>query len=427
MLSITIDEMTHALYKLEDKGCRATLLGIGPMSETLIEAALILAKEKDFPVMLIASRNQIDSDEFGRGYVCNWDQNDFVQAVRSIAGKIGFDGLCYICRDHGGPWQRDKERGDKLPPEEAMDIAKRSYLADLKAGFDLLHIDPTKDPHAGPVVSMESVLDRTVELIDYVEGERKKLGLPRIAYEVGTEETNGGLTSEGAYTEFIEKLTNMLIEKGLPLPVFIVGQTGTLTRLTENVGRFNPLFAEKLSDIAKKYGVGLKEHNADYLSDAILLMHPSLGVTAANVAPEYGVVETAAYLTLAEIEKTYGDLGIIEHPSLFVQVLRTEAVRTERWRKWLMGADAAKPVDEVLNDEQLANLIMRVGGHYTFEIQAVKREMKVMFGNLSAHGMDPQKYTVETLKRSLERYVDCLGLTGLTGKIKEEIQKGVQS
>ena len=50
----------------------------------------------------------------------------------------------YLCRDHGGPWQRDKERKDHLPEEEAMRLGKISYVYDLENGFDLLHIDPTK-------------------------------------------------------------------------------------------------------------------------------------------------------------------------------------------------------------------------------------------------------------------------------------------
>lgn len=80
--------------------------------------------------------------------------------------------------------------------------------------------------------------------------------------------------------------------KGLQPPEFVVGQTGTLTRLTENVGHFNRENARKLSENAEKHGVGIKEHNGDYLSDAVLLEHLPLGVTAMNVAPEFGVVET---------------------------------------------------------------------------------------------------------------------------------------
>ncbi|MCB6603020.1 sugar-phosphate kinase, partial [Erysipelatoclostridium ramosum] len=82
-------------------------------------------------------------------------------------------------------------------------------------------------------------MQRTVELIAYCEEERKRRGLPEIGYEVGTEETNGGLTSTEKYREFIEKLEKELKAKGLPMPTFIVGQTGTLTRKTEQVGTYN--------------------------------------------------------------------------------------------------------------------------------------------------------------------------------------------
>lgn len=77
------------------------------------------------------------------------------------------------------------------------------------------------------------------------------------------------------------------------------GQTGTLTRLTSNVGSYDRATAGTLSRIVEKYGTGLKEHNGDYLSNEILLEHPIIGVTAMNVAPEFGLVETEALLNCA--------------------------------------------------------------------------------------------------------------------------------
>ena len=41
-----------------------------------------------------------------------------------LAEKVGFDGLLYFCRDHGGPWQRDEERRAKLDTETAMALGK---------------------------------------------------------------------------------------------------------------------------------------------------------------------------------------------------------------------------------------------------------------------------------------------------------------
>ena len=43
----------------------------------------------------------------------------------------------------------------------------------------------------------------------------------------------------------------------------------------------------------------MKEHNADYLSDEVLSWHPRLGFTP-NVAPEFGVTETKAFLQTLE-------------------------------------------------------------------------------------------------------------------------------
>ena len=114
MNKMTLSEVVKRGLKMK-KEDRASMLGIGPMSKTLIKASIILAKEKDFPLMFIASRNQVDSKELGGGYVCNWDQKGFSDAIKEIANEVGFDGLYYLCRDHGGPWQRDKERKVEVP------------------------------------------------------------------------------------------------------------------------------------------------------------------------------------------------------------------------------------------------------------------------------------------------------------------------
>ncbi|CUL36403.1 conserved hypothetical protein [Listeria monocytogenes] len=287
-MKLPIKKAVEALLKLQTTGDSATLIGVGPMSRNLLQASFELAKEDDYPLMFIASRNQVDADELGGGYVNGWNQFSFIDAIKEVAKEVDFDGLYYVCRDHGGPWQRDQERNDHLPTEKAMELGKKSYIADIEAGFDLLMIDPTKDPfEVGKVIPLETVLERTVDLIAFCEEERKKRGLPEVGYEVGTEETNGGLTSTETYEKFITQLKVELEKRDLPLPTFIVGQTGTLTRKTEQVGHFNFKNAYDLAQMAKKYGVGLKEHNGDYLDDVTLLEHIPSEITATNVAPQY--------------------------------------------------------------------------------------------------------------------------------------------
>ncbi len=413
---LSIRDMMAAARVLKDRGERFTLLGVGPMSRTLLTASLELAKEKDFPIMLIASRNQVDSDEFGHGYVCSWDQDRFVADVEDARRRLGFDGLVYLCRDHGGPWQRDEERRAGLTVGEAMEICKRSYIHDIESGFDLLHIDPTKDPHISGTVPLQLVLDRTIDIIGELEDFRKKKGLPEIGYEAGTEETNGGLTSVEAFSDFVDRLISAMAKEGLQPPEFVVGQTGTLTRLTENVGHFNAENAARLSASAARHGVGVKEHNGDYLPDAILLDHPLLGVTAMNVAPEFGVVETRAWLELAKVEAR---CTAADRRSSLAPVMSEHAVRSERWRKWMVGDTGKMDVGEVLRDAALTAEITDICGHYTYEIPAVKTEMQKMLANLSAAGLDGERYVVRKIKDSLDRYAFCFNMHGLTSKLLE--------
>lgn len=418
---ITITEMMNAAKILKENGEKFTLLGIGPMSKPLIKATLELAQEKDFPIMLIASRNQVDSDEFGHGYVRNWDQDRFVADVESVEKEIGFNGLCYLCRDHGGPWQRDEERKAKLSVDEAMERCIRSYKHDMESGFDLLHIDPTKDPEfAMGTVPFELVINRTVDIIEELEKYRKEKGLSEIGYEAGTEETNGGLTSVEAFSGFIDELVDRLAQKGIKAPEFVVGQTGTLTRLTENIGKFNRENAAKLSANAAKHGVGVKEHNGDYLSDKILLEHPVLGITAMNVAPEFGTVETRAYLELAEVEARCVPADKCSDTKA---EMSREAVKSERWRKWMVGDTANASVEEVLADEALTAQITDICGHYTYEIPFVKTEIEKMLDNLNAVGVDGADYVNYCLKNSIDRYAYSFGMHGLTSKLLKALGK----
>ena len=124
-------------YVINSTDEKHTLLGIGPMSENFLRASLEISKEKDFPLMYIASRNQVDAYKFGGGYVFHADQKKFRDKIEAICEEIGYDNAYYLCRDHGGPWQRDKERNDHLPEAEAMEIAKESYKEDILNGFDL--------------------------------------------------------------------------------------------------------------------------------------------------------------------------------------------------------------------------------------------------------------------------------------------------
>ena len=82
--------------KIEDlfKKKRPTLLAVGPMSKNCVDASVEIANEKNVPIMMIASRRQIDSKEFGGGYVNNWDtkkfSNFFYKASKGFSLEYSF-------------------------------------------------------------------------------------------------------------------------------------------------------------------------------------------------------------------------------------------------------------------------------------------------------------------------------------------------
>ena len=78
---------------------RKSLLGVGPMSLNCVDAAIELANEHEVPLMLIASRRQIDSEDFGGGYVNQWSTDRYANYVmdndrkgKIILAEFGYGG-----------------------------------------------------------------------------------------------------------------------------------------------------------------------------------------------------------------------------------------------------------------------------------------------------------------------------------------------
>ena len=330
---------------------RVTMLGVGPMSRTSTLAAIRLANQYKAPIALIPSRRQVDAASFGGGYVENWSTEVFAQFVRSH--DVG--GYALLSRDHSGPWQSQPDptqAGGSLSLPNAMEEAKVSLSDDIESGFDLLHIDPS--PALSRGFSEDDVDDIAVELIEHCVG-----SMPRgdhCAFEVGTDEQDLAPDSLIATRVRMDRITRKLRERGLPQPLFYVAQTGTKVAETRNVGSFDqPLTVRgslpstvqlpAILDLCKAHGLFLKEHNADYLSDNALLWHRKFGIHAANVAPEFGVVETKALL------EALWKLGLETERQRFCDLVLTG----RKWTKWLVPDSRATDLERVT-----------IAGHYHF-------------------------------------------------------------
>ncbi len=407
--------MRKLIDRLRYAGHKCTLLGVGPVSKTVTRAAFEACKRLSCPPIFIASRNQVDLKSLGYGYLMGgMDQKGFIKLIEEENNKIGYKGPVYICRDHGGPWQRNIELNHKYPVKKAMEIAKTSFKADIEAGFNYLHIDPTKCPFPH---TLDDICQWTFELLEYCEEIRKNTGSTLIDYEVGTEDIQGGLTDKESFEAFIKKLTGMLNNKGLPLPTCVVGQTGTLTRSDCNIGHFDKNVTGELVKIAERCKVGFKEHNGDYLSAATCRIHPDLGITGINIAPEFGLIETDAYLLLANLELKLVREGWLEDSnSSHLRDLFLEQTFTDSpWGKWLPDNYKKYSRKQIESDSNLRLLIARVCSHYVYNDEEIKNALKILFKNINNFYLveDAERFVLEKVRNVIEFYIRLFHMNGV--------------
>ena len=325
-------------------------LGIGPMSEEIVEAVFRYSQEKNEPLMLIASKNQIDWDG---GYVNQWTTEKYADYVFDLKRKYPCAKVL-LCRDHCGPGFKNGGLKDVY----------KTISSDIDNGFDLIHIDFCR--YKG---DKEKILKESWRAIDYIR--RRK---PTILIEIGTDDNKGDFLSNISAIEKEMKFFTQLA----PILFFVV-QTGSLIKEFNQVGRFNGDFIQKVRKVADKYRLKLKEHNADYLSEEEIGKRKGL-IDAVNVAPQYGVIQTQ--LTIQKC-LAYGiDFGD------FLE----ESYKSERWRKWLYKNTA---------DNKF--LCAVVSGHYVFSSDAYKR----IFDKISRYEDFRERIILEMIK-NFKMYLDNL-------------------
>jgi hypothetical protein len=137
-------------------------------------------------------------------------------------------------------------------------------------------------------------------------------------------------------------------------------------------------------EICNRYGILMKEHNTDYLSDEALQWHPRMGIHAANVAPEFGVTETRALIAVLETN------GLSELAERFLQL----AYDSNKWDKWMLADTRATNRDRSI-----------VAGHYVFS-KPECTELKENASKALAHkGIKLEEYLKQEVKQNILRYL----------------------
>jgi hypothetical protein len=392
---MTLHDPRSLRTKLSEKNC--TFLGVGPMSLNCVNAVIELAYDYPAPLMLIASRRQIDCVEFGGGYVNNWDTFAFARYVRDHDPE----GRILLARDHGGPWQHPQEVELCANIKDAMASAKRSYFKDIQAGFDILHIDPVVI-YGQETPSLEWVVDKVLELFSFCMETAQVLG-KKVYVELGTEEQQQSPLSDLSSIKYLIKRVNSFCQKNkYELPIYIVIQTGTKVMGTDNIGYF-PKCSEEVDEYIAKHkldeaicicnsnGILVKEHNADYLSDHSLAFHRKIGINAANVAPEFGLVETKAIFEVMD------ELGLIDLKAEFIDI----ALQSKKWEKWLV------PGVQYSNLEKAT-----ICGHYVFSherICEIKESLRICYQSKNMESC-LDRHLMLRVKKAIFRYMINFGM-----------------
>lgn len=379
-------------------GPRGTLLAVCPNSEAVLRAAIRAARAWNSPMCFAATLNQVDLDGGYTGY----RPNSLIGAIRKEVEEVGFQGPVIVGLDHGGPWLRDKHSSEGWNLQRTMTAVKASMRACLEAGYDLLHVDPTVDRSLPPgeAVPIHTVVDRTLEIISYVECLRREQDYPAISYEVGTEEVHGGLANLHSFVSFLLGIRDGLRERGLSdvWPVLVVGKVGTDLHTTQ----FDPSVARNLAEIAGAFGSLIKGHYTDYVSNP--QEYPRVGMGGANVGPEFTQVEYEALLELYGRETQTG----ATEPSRMMEELRNAVIGSNRWRKWLSDAEQGLAFDAL--DHARQAWLIRTGSRYVWADERVRCARQKLYLNLHHAGVDGENFVLERIVNAIGKYLRAFNL-----------------
>jgi len=386
-------------------GARHTLLAVCPNSEAVTRAALRAAQEARTPLFFAATLNQVDR---GGGYT-GWTPKALAAFVADEAERLALDTPVFLGLDHGGPWAKDAHATAALPADAAMREAKRSVTACIEAGYDLLHLDPAARPAGASdaPLSIETLVERTVTLLQHAETVRDEQSRAPLAYEVGTDEARGGLQSADRMRAFLRRLRTALLPHDLPSPSFVVGDLGT----TLDSGHFDADRARPIVAAADEEADALvKGHYTDDV--ATPSDYPLSGVGGANVGPGLSAVEATAVRDLATLEATLdGDSGVVE-------ALRTAVLDNGRWRKWLRPDEQGASFADLPDDRQ--RWLVDTGSRYVWADPDVQAARARLYENVAPY-RDAEAFVLWRLKTAILRYMHAFNLIGLTDRVGEHL------
>jgi len=386
--------------------------------ELPLRACLAGCRESAAVPVIMVTTNQVNSD----GGYAGLTPEQFVRRVERLAGEAGYDGPIVLGRDHGGPYIVEAHKKWSRP--EAMAWVKKNITRDLEAGFSCWHADGT----SGRVDELENgrlpvpvIAETTLELIAFCEQERKRLKLGPLAYEVGSEEQQGGLTAPAVFDRFLQLMTTGMRRKGLEKAGldFVVAQTGTHMKLHYEKSAatfrliqdgFQPEQLQILDQIAGKYrspefNLLFTQHYSDHITPEDAAALRRFGAGKANFGPEMTMPELKLLLQWEKEEReALGAEGKLYMASDFRQtMLRHLDSQPGFWQKYIpegrnfFSAGGDRSIFALPPHVQDALVVFR--GRYVKSLPQCRAAVETLFANIVAAGIEtaPEATVIEAI------------------------------
>lgn len=314
-------------------------LGFGPMSPEIIKILADYTKDNQYPLMIIASRNQVD---YNSGYVCS------TKELANMIKDHHSDNLL-LCRDHCGPYFKDSDKNLSL--YDAVQECKKTIQEDLANGIELIHIDVSR-VETNPIAIATELINFTLAIS------------PNVMMEFGSED-NTGIDVDSSLAR-IDSQLNFISQYRKNIKFFVT-QTGSLTKSHQR-GVFDVEKNRQTRFQIHQAGFLFKEHNADYFTENDIKLRLEAGIDSLNIAPQLGKIQTDLLKEFApaDLWDKFADL----------------VYNKNYWQRW---------VEEGVTDKAVA---VSVSGHYCYnsaeyrnimsaiDVAAFENELKVRVTDL---------------------------------------------
>jgi len=313
---------------------------IGPMSKNIVDAIVEFCNNTGNTIGLIPSRRQVEWDG---GYVNSWTTEEFSKYVTTLP----------LQRDHGGPGQGNND-----------DDGYESLAYDAKH-LQLIHIDPWKK-----YPEYVDGLEQTIKMIKFAYSIN-----PQLIFEIGTEEAIRPFEAK-ELDQLVLDLWNALPKEICSNIKYLVIQSGTSLKGTNQTGHYNSQRLLDMITVAKKHNLISKEHNGDYIPVSIIKEKFNLGLDSINIAPEFGLIETQTYIN---------EIGNSDLFDRYWQI----CYDSKKWVKW---------VNSEFNPYTNKKELVEICGHYVLSYPEFISDIKSQFPDID------KKIKINVTKKLNELY-----------------------